>query len=175
MTKFVSKFKSENFRLQGTTFSFTLGSLLIVNTYFPCDPRVNNFDDNVVTNLLSDIHTMIRNYDTVNILVAGNMNCHFSRNTRFSNLVKSFFEDDLNFKIFLETPCDKINPIDYSHTFMYENLSSFSTIDHFVGNQNVINSVIKAGVTYYRKYVKSLPNICQARCWSTKYLYRRSC
>ena len=55
LTKYVSKIKCENFRLQGTKFSLPGGSLLVVNTYFPCDPRVNNFNDNEIVSLLSDI------------------------------------------------------------------------------------------------------------------------
>ena len=91
LTKYVSKVKTTNFRLQGTKFSFPGGSLLIVNTYFPCDPRVNNFDDNEIISLLSDIHNMTRYSSCVNILVAGDMNSHCRRNTRFTNIVRYFF------------------------------------------------------------------------------------
>jgi hypothetical protein len=83
----------------------------------------------------------MRDSDSTNILVAGDLNSHFSRNSRFSNLIKGFFEEQLNFKIFFETPSDKIIPIDYTHMFMSENITSFSTIDHFIGNQNVGPSV----------------------------------
>ena len=149
LTKYVSKIKCENFRLQGTKFSLPGGSLLVVNTYFPCDPRVNNFNDNEIVSLLSDIQNLIRDSESMNILVAGDLNCHFRRNTRFSNLIKEFFEEDLNFKIFFETPNAKINPVDYTHMFMSENVTSYSTIDHFVGNQNVFDSTTEAGVTHY--------------------------
>ena len=120
-----------------------------MNTYFPCDPRVNNFDDTEIVSLLSDIHNLMRDSDSTNILVAGDLNSHFSRNSRFSNLIKEFFEEQLNFKIFFETPSDKIIPVDYTHMFMSENITSFSTIDHFIGNQNVFGSVTEAGVTHY--------------------------
>ena len=149
LTKYVSKIKCENFRLQGTKFSLPGGSLLVVNTYFPCDPRVNNFDDNEIVRLLSDINNLIRDSDSSNILVAGDLNSHFSRNTRFSNLIKDFFEEQLDFKIFFETPSDKIHPVDYTHLFISENITSCSTIDHFIGNQNVFGSVTEAGVTHY--------------------------
>ena len=45
LTKYVSKVKCSSYRLQATKFSFPSGSLLILNTYFPCDPRTINFDD----------------------------------------------------------------------------------------------------------------------------------
>ena len=35
------------------------GSLLLLNTYFPCDPRNNNFDDTELVGLLGDIENAI--------------------------------------------------------------------------------------------------------------------
>ena len=55
LTKYVSKIKCENFRLQATKFDFPSGPLLVLNTYFPCDPRTNNFDDSELVKLLTDI------------------------------------------------------------------------------------------------------------------------
>ena len=45
LTKYVSKLKCENFRLQATKFNFPNGPMLLLNTYFPCDPRTANFDE----------------------------------------------------------------------------------------------------------------------------------
>ena len=45
ITKFVSQVKCSNFRIQATKFSLPDNPLLIINTYFPCDPRTDNFDD----------------------------------------------------------------------------------------------------------------------------------
>ena len=45
LTKYVSKLSTNNFRLQATKFSFPKCHLLVVNAYFPCDPRISNFDE----------------------------------------------------------------------------------------------------------------------------------
>ena len=55
LTKYVSKVKCSSYRLQATKFSFPSGSLLILNTYFPCDPRTINFDDEELLALLNEI------------------------------------------------------------------------------------------------------------------------
>ena len=149
LTKYVSQIKCENFRLQGTKFSLPEGSLLVVNTYFPCDPRVNDFNDNEIINLLSDLKNLLRESDSMYTLVAGDLNCHFSRNTRFSNIVKDFLEEDLNLKIFFENPSNAINPVDYTHMFVSENSTYLSTIDHFVGSQQVLDLVTDGGVTHF--------------------------
>jgi hypothetical protein len=57
ITKYVSKIKCENYRLQATKFEFPSGSFLVINTYFPCDPRTINFDD-------TDTADRYSNYDT---------------------------------------------------------------------------------------------------------------
>ena len=55
LTKYVSKINCTNYRIQATKFSFPTGALLVLNGYFPCDPRVENFDETEeigTTNLL---------------------------------------------------------------------------------------------------------------------------
>ena len=59
LTKYVSQIKCSNFRLQVTRFEFPSGSLLLLNTYFPCDPRVNNFNEEELLSLLSEIRNMM--------------------------------------------------------------------------------------------------------------------
>ena len=145
LTKYVSKIKCENFRLQGTKFSFPSGSLLIVNSYFPCDPRKEDFDDHELLALLADLNNLIDNANCLSVLLAGDMNSHFARNTRFTNTIKNYF-DDKNLKIFWETPNNKIQDVDYTHMFVSDRTTSFSTIDHFVSNFRVFDATTEAGV-----------------------------
>ena len=55
LTKYVSKIPTENFRLQATKFSFPGCPLLVINSYFMCDPRGAIFDDMELLSLLEDI------------------------------------------------------------------------------------------------------------------------
>ena len=56
LTKYVSKVSTDNFRIQATKFAFPACHLLVINAYFPCDPRIVNFDETEVLTLLADIH-----------------------------------------------------------------------------------------------------------------------
>ena len=47
LTKYVTKVKSTHSRLQAMRFQFPANSLLVINVYFPCDPRSNNYDDTI--------------------------------------------------------------------------------------------------------------------------------
>ena len=61
LTKYVSQVECQSVRLQATKFSLPCGSLLLLNTYFPCDPRVNNFEDDELLELLAEIKSTMSN------------------------------------------------------------------------------------------------------------------
>ena len=77
LTKYVSLVKTSNFRLQATKFSFPCGTLLLLNTYFPCDPRRANFDESELINLLADIKSILHEERCINNLILGDLNYHF--------------------------------------------------------------------------------------------------
>ena len=110
--------------------------------------RSNNFDDSELTRLLADIKDAIDDADCSGVLVVGDMNCHFQRNTRFTVTVQSFFQD-INFEIFWESSNEKIQDVDYTHLFLSKNTITSSTVDHFAGNHLVINAVSEAGVIHH--------------------------
>ena len=59
LTKFVSRVKCDNPRLLGTRFNFPKWNILMINCYFPCDPRSENYDDTTLVNLIADIRSLI--------------------------------------------------------------------------------------------------------------------
>ena len=147
LTKYVSKIPCSNFRIQATKFALPSGPLLVINSYFPGDPRTENFNDTEIITLLADIGKAITESNCSNILIAADMNCHFSRNNKFTNLVKNNFED-CGLVIFWENTSENIQNVDYTHINIANNTPAFSTIDHFVGSQRVFSSVAEAGVVH---------------------------
>ena len=152
LTKYVSQIKCTSYRLQATKFSFPSGSLLVLNTYFPCDPRNNNFNEDELLELLAEIkHVMNSQVCTFN-LVLGDLNSHFSRNTRFTTIIKDFF-NDINFIIFWENvddvPGHVIHPVDFTHQQVNNGLTSVSIIDHFISNVPLYDIVKEAGVIHH--------------------------
>ena len=147
LTKYVSKLKCKSFRLQGTKFSFPSGTLVVINTYFPCDPRTNEFDDSELMNVLAEIQYLIENSNTSSVLLAGDLNCHFNRNTRFTNIVKHFF-DEKGLQVFWDTPNDRIEIPDYTHLSSSGGSLAISTIDHFDGSHQFLSALEEAGVVH---------------------------
>ena len=76
LTKYVSRVKSDNFRIQATKFSFPSGSVLVINAYFPCDPRSENFDETEIVNLLAELKLLIDQSQCHHVLLSADLNCH---------------------------------------------------------------------------------------------------
>ena len=149
LTKYVSKVSTVNFRLQATKFSFPCGSFLLLNTYFPCDPRLINFDETELLTLLEEIRQVLIQEKCTYNLVLGDLNSHFHRQSTFTSLVDNFFID-LDFKIFWENPDEEhnIHRIDFTYSQTQNGQTSSSVIDHFASNGILFNSVMEAGVIH---------------------------
>ena len=149
LTKYVSRIKCNNYRLQATKFDLPSGALLVLNSYFPQDPRSSNFDDAEVLSLLTEIRSVIFESDCSNVLLCGDLNCHFPRQTEFTKLVNNYL-DNMGLKIFWESSEEnmKFEQIDYTHIHIVNQVAAYSTIDHFAGSQAVINCITEAGVVH---------------------------
>ena len=152
LTKYVSRVSSSNFRVQATKFTFPEASILVINSYFPCDPRVENFDDTEILNTLAEIVSIARRTDCPNIFLSGDLNCHFSRNNRFTNMVQNCLIGELGLTIMWQHP-DRdsshfIQEIDYTHLQMCNNVPTYSIIDHFVISPGVHRVIREAGVLH---------------------------
>ena len=104
LTKYVSKVSCTSFRIQATRFSFPAGSVLVINSYFPCDPRTDNFDETELLTLLADIRNATNKASCPNVFLAGDLNCHFNRNSRFTSIVRDFLVEELGLTIMWEHP-----------------------------------------------------------------------
>ena len=118
LTKYVSKVDSANFRIQGTKFSFPDAHLLVINANFPCDPRINNFDETEILSLLANIRSLIDEANCPNVLIAADMNADFVRNTSYTELILENLTD-LGLNILWRNPDDdpnhKIEDIDFTY------------------------------------------------------------
>ena len=58
LTKYVSSVESRNERIQAVKFEFPTTSVLIINAYFPCDPRTANYDDTEIVDILVEVQSL---------------------------------------------------------------------------------------------------------------------
>ena len=151
LTKYVSKIESNNDRIQATKFSFTSCNILVINAYFMCDPRVN-FNDTELLTLLGEIRRVIETSGCQNISLNGDLNCDFTRQTPFVEIVRDFFVG-LKIKPIWSNPKNEIMPVSYTFCQIVENQARHSCIDHFVVNDRLYNAISEAGA------VRSVENL----------------
>ena len=117
LTKYVSKLETNHHRIQATKFQFPSASLLLINTYFMCDPQTD-FDDNKLFEILAEIRRIIEVAACENISLVGDLNCDFSRQTPFVQIIREFCSE-LDIQPIFSNPHDsgsrKVAQI--SHTF----------------------------------------------------------
>ena len=113
--------------------------LVWLNVYFPGDPGCQNFNETELLETLAGIRWIFENTRFDSCLLSGDMNCNFSKNTRFTALVSEFIDSYGLQKIWTN----------FNNNFMYSspNNSTFTTIDHFLHNRE-LHIYKDAGVFY---------------------------
>ena len=131
-----------NWRVQAITLQCGTMKILIINVYFPCDPRTLNFDSNSLNVILATITELIDNVSFDQFVICGDLNCDFRRNTGHVNTINMFINDNMLMKAW------DFHFVDFTYTHEYDNIISLSVIDHFLWNSNFGNSVLECGVIH---------------------------
>ena len=113
--------------------------LLLINSYFPNDPRTD-FDETELVTLLKEIETIIKQKSFDHVIIGGDINADFSRKTKFVNTVKDFLT---GYEV--EKSWDEY-PVSFTHVMEKEGVTYSSTIDHFFWNRCFSDLVVDAGV-----------------------------
>ena len=76
LTKYVSKVSSSSFRIQAMKFNIPGNEFILLNSYFPCDPRSENADNNELMEVLGEIRSIILSAKCNKVILTGDLNCH---------------------------------------------------------------------------------------------------
>ena len=101
-----------NDRIQGVMLDEKGDSILILNVYFPADPKTKTYGgDEALENVLASIECMIQTYACNNILIAGDMNTDMKReNGRVARMEKFVSDNELELAW-------QIFNVDFTHEF----------------------------------------------------------
>ena len=143
----LKKIHCDNPRLQASLFRIPDCHLLVINTYFPCDLRSASSDFIELTELLGDLESLISNVEFTNILISGDLNCHFQRNSKFTTIIKHWL-DEYNLQVLWSLDDDRIEPVDYTFINTSIETTACSTIDPFVVSPRMVNGLLSAGVVH---------------------------
>ena len=116
--------------------------VLIINSYFPTDPRVNDFDSTDLDSTISAIRSVISDNVFDSVVWCGDINADFARNTRFTTTVDEFVSENS----FVDAW--KKFQIDYTHVFETDGRTYTSTLDRFFWSEKISGCVKEADVLH---------------------------
>ena len=134
LTKYVTQVNSSTFRIQAIKFNVPGNTFLLLNSYFPCDPRNENIDNTELMELLGELRSVILSAQCNQVILTGDLNCHFARQNSFTNTISDCLESLNLIPIWENTDNDPdhlICPVDYTYLNLANNVISASTLDHF--------------------------------------------
>ena len=143
MVNNVSDVSPGHWRIQALTISSAASTTLLINSYFPVDPKTNDFDENELIEILQVIQRVIEENICHSVLFLGDINCDFRRNTRFVQSVRTFLlEQNLN------QSWGKFE-IDFTHFQEHNEVTHVSILDHFFWTGALEQKVLEAGVLHH--------------------------
>ena len=129
---------------------------MLLNTYFPTDPRCIDFDETDLQLTESGVKEVIDNYDFDRLVWTGDINADFRRNTRFVRLINEFIcEPDISMSW-------DIHEIDFTHACEVNGVTHASIIDHFFWNSSANDSVISTQQFYIYQTTSQITLPCFA-------------
>ncbi len=128
-------------RIQSIRVTLEDRTFLLINSYFPTDPRVD-FDENNLLLLLSEIEDIIETSTFDHFVLGGDINADFTRNTKFVRIIEEFIN-----KIGV---CRSWNeyPVEFTHFMERDGITHISTIDHFYRNDMFTEQIVDAGALH---------------------------
>ena len=143
-----------HWRLQAVVINTLGNKILLINTYFPTDPRIQDYDYSDLLSTLYAINELIETEQYDDIVWAGDLNADFSRNSKFTSLIDDF----VNEKSFTRS-WDQFH-VDFTHTHELDGKTFTSIIDQFHWNGRVNNNVTEAGALYLPQNTSDHCPIC---------------
>ena len=129
-------------RVQAITFKTEQRQLLILNTYFPQDPKTSVLDAGDLLTTIEAIYSVLQKNEFKELIWTGDINADFSRATKFVQVVRNFLEENGLIKAW-----EKFE-VDFTHANNVDNITHVSTIDHFFWNKGLDTNIIPAGVLH---------------------------
>ena len=86
----VTDISPNHWRIQAVILQTVNNRILIINSYFPTDPKIADFDESELLTTLSTIESVLDENEYDDVVWAGDINAEFSRNTHYTNVIQSF-------------------------------------------------------------------------------------
>ena len=131
----------DSFRVQSVLINIGECKLLLFNCYFPTDPGTD-FDESELLLMMSSMEKVIEANQFDRVVIAGDINADFRRETKFVDLVREFIT-----KWNFHKSWDSYE-VDFTHVSERDGRTFTSTIDHFFWDKGFDECVEDAGILH---------------------------
>ena len=139
----VEDISPEFYRVQVLKVTLKTSSCLLVNSYFPCDPRTSGREDPELLETLNCIKSVLSKSEFDSVIWSGDINSDFVRGTNHTQMVQEVL-DELNlYKLWEEYE------VDFTCVHEANEVTSVAKLDHFFISRNLQNLVDDAGVIHH--------------------------
>ena len=127
----------QSWRIQAQILHFGAWRLLWVNCYFPCDPKVLNFNEAELLVVQGELEALLNQGGYDGCICGGDFNYDARRRSGFARSMATFLE-----KVGLISIWEKF-PVDF--TYMHTDSKSTSVLDNFFVNEAMLPYIERAG------------------------------
>ena len=124
MKEFAKEMIVSSDRLQCVIVELKSCKMLLINSYFPTDPRTD-FDENELLMLFAEIERVVAECEFDHVVLGGDFNADFKRKSKFVSMVNDFVG-----KLELERSWSLFSA-DFTHVSERDGKTYTSLIDHF--------------------------------------------
>lgn len=139
----VKDISPSNYRVQAITLDTETKKLMIINAYFPQDPKTADYhNDPELEEVYAVIKHTIATYQCDDVLLVGDLNIDFDRKNGHVKRLERFLISNA-----LEDSWKKFN-VDYTHEVEINQHTYTCTIDHIIWNENFAKNILNADVLH---------------------------
>ena len=131
-----------HWRIQAVVINTINSKILVINSYFPNDPKSNDFDTSDLLTTLEAINQILNTAQFDHLIWAGDLNADFDRHTKFTSLIEQYVDAKR-----LKRSWDKFHA-DYTHAVDSGGRTFTSVIDHFHWSSEIDNNMVDASALY---------------------------
>ena len=130
-------------RMQAILLETDENVVMIVNVYFPPDPKTKAYSMNSdLEDVLATIENLIDSQNCNDVIIVGDLNCDIKRDNGRVDRMRTFLSTNS-----MEMAWETFD-VDYTHEFELDNITYTSTIDHVLWNSNLRSRVENGGVMH---------------------------
>ena len=134
----MTRISSDCFRVQAQVLKLPNSRILWLNTYLPCDPQLQQYDDSELQAVLKSVKDVINTAEFDDIIWGSDLNWDPSRDNHFSRCLSTYIQQLGLVSVWQD------HPVPYTH--IHTDGHSRSVLDHFLISPRLLSLIDSCGI-----------------------------